>query len=119
MAWDVEYADAFAQWWGELSEAEQEDIAFKVKLLEKVGPALGRPHADSLAKQSAYPNMKELRVVHRGDAYRILFAFDPRRVAILLMGGRKADQKWYRTAIPEADKLYGEHLAQLRREKLI
>jgi hypothetical protein len=102
-----------------LSEAEQEDVAVKVKLLEKAGPALGRPHADSLAKQSEYTNMKELRVVHRGDVYRVLFAFDPRRVAVLLLGGRKPDQKWYKTAIPAADKLYGEHLAQLKREGLI
>jgi hypothetical protein len=119
MAWDVEYSDTFAEWWGEISESEQEDVALKVKLLEKVGPALGRPHVDSLAKQSEYPNMKELRVVHAGDPYRVLFAFDPRRVAILLLGGRKADQKWYKTAIPAADKLYGEHLAQLRKERLI
>lgn len=105
--------------WREISESEQEDVAVKVKLLEKVGPALGRPHVDSLAKQSEYPNMKELRVAHAGDPYRVLFAFDPRRVAILLLGGRKADQKWYKTAIPAADKLYGEHLAQLRRERLI
>jgi len=117
MAWDVEYSDTFAEWWGEISESEQEDVALKVKLLEKVGPALGRPHVDSLAKQSEYP--KELRVVHAGDPYRVLFAFDPRRVAILLLGGRKADQKWYKTAIPAADKLYGEHLAQLRKERLI
>ena len=102
-----------------LSEAEQEDVAVKVKLLEKAGPALGRPHADSLAKQSEYTNMKELRIVHRGDAYRVLFAFDPRRVAMLLLGGRKPDQKWYKTVIPAADKLYGEHLAQLRKEGLI
>ena len=119
MAWDVEYSDSFADWWAGLTEGEQEDVAVKVKLLEKAGPALGRPHADSLAKQSKYPNMKELRIVHRGDAYRVLFAFDPRRVAILLLGGRKADQKWYKTAIPAADKLYGQHLTQLEREKLI
>jgi hypothetical protein len=81
---------------------QQEDVAVKVKLLEKAGPALGRPHADTLAKQSRHSNMKELRIVHRGDAYRVLFAFDPRRVAVLLLGGRKADQKWYKTAIPAA-----------------
>jgi hypothetical protein len=119
MAWDVEYSDSFADWWAGLSEAEQEDVAVKVKLLEKAGPALGRPHADSLAKQSKYSNMKELRIVHRGDAYRVLFAFDPRRVAILLLGGRKPDQKWYKAAIPAADKLYGDHLAQLESENLI
>jgi hypothetical protein len=66
-----------------------------------------------------YPNMKELRVVYAGDAYRVLFAFDPRRVAILLLGGRKPDQKWYKTEVPAADKLYGIHLAQLRKEGLI
>ena len=64
-------------------------------------------------------NMKELRVVHHGDAYRVLFAFDPRRVAILLLGGRKPDQKWYKTAIPAADKLFDQYLAQLRKEGLI
>ena len=63
--------------------------------------------------------MKGLRVVHHGDAYRVLFAFDPSRVAILLLGGRKPDQKWYKTAIPAADKLFGQHLAQLRKEGLI
>jgi hypothetical protein len=77
------------------------------------------PHADTLAKQSEHTNMKELRIVHRGDAYRVLFAFDPRRVAILLLGGRKSDQKWYKTAIPAADKLFAAHLAQLKRERLI
>lgn len=119
MAWDIEYSDAFAEWWDTLSIAEQEDVAIKVKLLEKAGPALARPHADSLAKQSKFPNMKELRIAHAGDAYRVLFAFDPWRVAILLLGGRKPDQKWYKTAIPAADKLYEMHLAQLSREGLI
>jgi len=119
MAWDVEYTDTLAEWWESLSEEEQEDVAVKVKLLEKAGPALGRPHVDTLAKQSKHTNMKELRIVHRGDAYRVLFAFDPRRVAILLLGGRKPDQKWYKTAIPMADKLFERHLAQLREEGLI
>jgi hypothetical protein len=119
MAWDVEFTETFAEWWESLSEAEQEDVAVKVKLLEKAGPALGRPHADSLAKQSGYTNMKELRIVHRGDAYRVLLAFDPRRVAILLLGGCKPDQKWYKAAIPAADKLYAEHLAELRKEGLV
>jgi hypothetical protein len=119
MAWSVEYTDTFAAWWEGISGEEQEDVAFSVKLLEKIGPALGRPHVDSLAKQSKYPNMKELRIAHGGDAYRVLFAFDPRRVAILLLGGRKPDQKWYKAAIPAADRQYGEHLAQLKRERLI
>jgi hypothetical protein len=106
------------------SEKQRLDDTFKRasgvkgKLLEKAGPALGRPHADTLAKQPEHTNMKELRIVHRVDAYRVLFAFDPRRVAILLLGGRKSDQKWYKTAIPAADKLFAAHLAELKREGL-
>lgn len=118
MAWDVEYTDEFEGWWNGLSVSEQEDVAAKVKLLELAGPSLGRPHADTLAKQSRHANMKELRIVHRGDAYRVLFVFDPRRVAILLLGGRKPDQKWYKKAIPAADKLYDVHLERLKREGL-
>ena len=56
--------------------------------------------------------------MHHGDAYRVLFAFDPRRVAILLVGGRKPDQKWYKKAIPAADRLFDQHLEALRREGL-
>jgi hypothetical protein len=119
MTWDVEYTDEFSRWWETLTEDEQEDVAVKVKLLEKAGPALARPHADSLSKMSKYTNMKELRIVHAGDAYRILFAFDPRRVAILLLGGRKPDQKWYKTAVPAADKLYEQHLEDLKKEGLL
>jgi hypothetical protein len=61
--------------------------------------------------------MKELRVQHAGDAYRVLFAFDPKRNAILLLGDRKADQKWYKHAVPKADKIFGEHLAAIEREE--
>jgi hypothetical protein len=117
MAWEVEFTDEFGAWWHGLSEGEQKDVAAAVKLLESVGPALGRPHAESLSAMSKFPNMKELRIVHRGDAYRVLFGFDPRRVAILLLGGRKPDQKWYKTAVPAADKLYQRHLEILKREE--
>jgi hypothetical protein len=58
--------------------------------------------------------MKELRVQIAGDAYRILFAFDPRRAGILLMAARKADQKWYKDAVPKADALYDDHLRSLQ-----
>jgi len=88
-------------------------------LLEERGPSLGRPHVDTLAKQSRHSNLKELRIEHRGDAYRVLFAFDPRRVGVLLLGGRKPDQKWYKTAVPAADKLYDRYLEELKREGLI
>ncbi|HEY4580533.1 MAG TPA: type II toxin-antitoxin system RelE/ParE family toxin [Candidatus Acidoferrales bacterium] len=118
MTWQVEYTDEFQGWWDGLSVGEQESVAHSVRLLEEAGPNLGRPHAETLAKQSRHSNMKELRVVHHGDAYRVLFAFDPRRVAILLVGGRKPDQKWYKKAIPAADRLFDQHLEALRREGL-
>jgi hypothetical protein len=61
--------------------------------------------------------MRELRVQHAGRPYRILYAFDSRRAAILLIGGEKTgDDRWYETYVPLADQLYDEHLAQLRQE---
>jgi len=78
-------------------------------------PGLGRPWVDTL-EGSRHANMKELRA--RGGHIRVLFAFDPVRVAILLLGGDKRDRwaAWYEQAIPEADGLYDEHLAELRDE---
>jgi hypothetical protein len=64
--------------------------------------------------------MRELRVQHKGDPYRILYAFDPRRSAILLVGGNKTgDDRWYETYVPIADALYDKHLGQLKKEGLI
>ena len=75
-----------------------------------------RPHAD-LVMTSAYPNMKELRTQHEGRPYRTLFAFDPRRIAILLLGGDKTgNDRWYTEFVPRADKIYAEHLRQLEEE---
>ena len=95
MEWGVEYTDQFEEWWNGLDSAEQEDVAAKVGLLEECGPALGRPHVDTI-RGSRHPNMKELIVQHAGRPYRILFAFDPRRSAILLIGGDKTGRdRWY------------------------
>jgi hypothetical protein len=61
--------------------------------------------------------MRELRIQHQGEPYRVLYAFDPRRSAILLCGGSKAaDKRWYTVNVPLADRLYDEHLDALRRE---
>lgn len=78
---------------------------------------LGRPRVD-LIKGSRHKNMKELRI-SSGGALRILFAFDPRRTAILLLGGDKSGQwnEWYRVAVPLADDLYDEYLAELEAEE--
>jgi len=117
MAWEVEFTDDFEEWWNSLSSEEQESVNASVRLLQEKGPALGRPHVDTLSKMSKHSQMKELRIQHAGDAYRVLFAFDPKRNAILLLGDRKADQKWYKHAVPKADKLFDEHLAIMEREE--
>ena len=117
--WTVEYTDEFGEWWDSLDEAVQESIAHDVEVLSQIGPGLGRPTVDTV-KNSAYANMKELRTQHKGQPYRTLFAFDPRRSAILLIGGNKGgDRRFYERYVPVADRLYAEHLSQLRREGLI
>jgi len=117
--WSVEYTDAFETWWESLTEAEQEDVAATVILLQRLGPALPRPHADTV-RSSRHANMKELRIQHAGRPYRVLYAFDPRRCAILLIGGDKTGHdRWYEVFVPRADRLYDAHLARLREEGLI
>lgn len=116
--WEVEGTDHFIAWYRGLPVPLADAVDSAVELLQQLGPALARPYADTL-KQSRHANMKELRIRYRGDAYRVLFAFDPRRTAILLLGGRKADRKWYKAAIAGADKLYDEHLEELKREGLL
>jgi hypothetical protein len=116
---EVNYTDEFREWWDELTVEQQEDIAARVELLEQNGPALGRQVVDQVAA-SAFPNMKELRCSSDG-ALRVLFAFDPRREAILLLGGDKSGEwnAWYDWAIPKADELYAQYLRDLRREGII
>lgn len=84
MAWDVELTDECEAWWTSLTQAEQESVGHGFDLLAELGPALSRLHTDTL-KGSRYPNLKELRVQHEGRPYRVLYAFDPRRVALLLL----------------------------------
>ena len=117
--WEVEYTHEFEDWWEKLSVEQQEAIDDRVMLLAEHGPALRRPVVGDV-KSSRHANMKELRA-SKGGALRVLFAFDPRRHAILLLGGDKSGdwKSWYTTAIPEADDLYDTHLQELRDEGLI
>lgn len=88
----------------------------KVILLQRFGPALRRPHSGAIGS-SKHSNMKELVVQHRGRPYRVLYAFDPRRAALCLIGGDKTGQdRWYEIFVPIADKLFDAHLAELKRE---
>jgi len=119
MGWEVEYTDEFERWWESLTEGEQEDVAASVELLETLGPTLPYPHSSGI-NGSRYRIMRELRIQHGGKPYRVLYAFDPRRTAILLLGGGKAgNDRWYEQMVPKADDLYAEHLEELGREGLL
>ena len=115
MKWKVTDHSKYTEWFESRGEDLQDKILEMVELLQQEGPMLGRPHADTL-EGSTYPNMKELRVQHRGNPWRIIFAFDPERRGILLLGGNKAgNSNWYDKNIPIADKRYAEHLEQTKR----
>lgn len=119
MQWDIEYTDELGDWWGELTTDEQESINASVMLLASLGPQLSYPHSSGI-NGSRHEHMRELRVQHQGRPYRLLYAFDPRRTAILLIGGDKTgDKRWYAKVIPVADRLYDEHIQTLRKEGLI
>lgn len=114
--WSVEFTDEFEDWWNGLTEGEQEDVNAGVILLEEFGPALRFPHSSSV-ESSKHSHMRELRVQHQGRPYRVLYAFDPRRAAILLLGGDKTgSDRWYEIHVPIADRLYDEHLGCIERE---
>jgi len=116
--WEIEGTDQFADWFGTLTQPEQEKIDIALEVLAQDGPKLGRPLVDTIAG-SRHPNMKEVRPLSTN--IRILFAFDPRRAAILLLGGDKTNQweRWYRENILVADALYDEHVATLKEEGLL
>jgi hypothetical protein len=88
-------------------------VAASVMLIEERGPSLGFPHS-SLIQSSRHSHMRELHIQHQGRPLRTLYAFDPRRTAILLLGGDKTgDERWYETHVPLADQLYDAHLKHL------
>jgi hypothetical protein len=115
---EIEFTDEFEEWWNGLSMAEQDSIRDHVDLLRQFGVALTFPYSSGIAG-SRHTQMRELRVQHEGRPYRVLYAFNPRRTAILLMGGDKTgNDRWYESSIPLADRLYDEHLNELKKEGL-
>ena len=119
MTWDVEVTDEYLQWWDTLTENEQADLTSSIDVLQERGPQLGRPHADTI-NGSRHSNMKELRTQSSGKPLRSFFAFDPRRSAILLIGGDKTgDDRFYDRMIPIADDLYDVYLDEIKKEGLI
>lgn len=117
-SWLIETTDEYYEWFAGLDDRNQDAVRADIEVLEKMGPHLGRPYVDSI-KGSKHPNMKELRTMTGRRHLRSFFAFDPRRAAILLIGGDKTgDKGFYRRLVPLADRLLEEHLAQLRKEGL-
>ncbi len=116
---EVEYTDEFEDWWNSLNEDEQATVDAYVKMLEEFGVGLGHPYSSDI-KGSAVSHLRELRPQHQGRPFRVLYAFDPRRMAILLLGGDKTGSKrWYEQFVPVAERIYRAHLVNLKKEDLI
>jgi hypothetical protein len=116
VAWEVEFSDEFGGWWDGLTAAEQKSVDFTVSLLQAVGPTLKMPHSSGI-QGSRHAHMRELRIQHEGRPYRVLYAFDPRRAAILLIGGDKTgNNRWYEEYVPFADTIYERHLREVERD---
>jgi hypothetical protein len=112
VTWVVRFYDELDVEFAELSKETQDAFLATAKLLEDYGPQLGRPYVDAL-KGSKYANMKELRFDAGGGVWRVAFAFDPRREAILLVAGDKSggsENRFYRQLIAPAEKRYAAHL---------
>ena len=115
MEWKVLLDPEFEIWLLEQESELREAVLAHAVLLGKYGPALGRPRVDTL-QGSKLSHLKELRVQHQGCPWRVLFAFDPKRRAILLLGGNKrGDKRWYKKAIPLAEQRYQRHLQSMEK----
>lgn len=117
MEWIIEFDEDFSTWFEALEEDLQDEIKATLKVLAELGPALRRPRVGKI-EGSKHSEMKELVVQYKGDPWRILFAFDPQRHAILLVGGDKTgDKRWYKVNIPIADTRFDKHLAELKKQE--
>ncbi len=119
MDWIVEFYEDFEPEFEDLVEEVQDELLAQARLLETFGPELGRPRVDTL-NGSQHANMKELRFIAAGGVWRVAFAFDPRRHAILLIAGDKSgssQKRFYKQLIKKADARFNAHLAQLKKKK--
>ena len=119
--WKILVTTEFETWHQTLTDSEKIALSNVLALLEHRGPVLGRPHVDRV-ESSRYHNMKEIRLP---NGIRVLFAFDIRRSAVLLIGGNKSERdgnsptwnRWYERMIPIADLILDRHIMQLRKEE--
>jgi hypothetical protein len=120
VSWAVEIGDEFEPELDRLNDDVQTEILALSRLLEEFGPRLGRPRVDTL-KGSSHANMKELRFSAAGGEWRVAFAFDTKRTAILLVAGDKSGhskRRFYRELIRKADDRFDAHLARLKKRKM-
>jgi hypothetical protein len=119
MTWIVEVTDECRAWLEALDEEDFDAVHYAVDLLTEHGPQLGFPHSSGV-NGARHTHMRELRVQSSGRPIRVFYAFDPRRTAILLIGGDKSgDKRFYERMVPIADDLYDAYLDELRREGLL
>ena len=119
MKWEVDLHDDFVPEYRDLHKDVQDELLACIELLEQFGPQLGRPRADTL-NDSRHANIKELRFDAADGAWRVAFAFDPNRKAILLVAGGKSgigEKRFYRQLIDKADARFDAHLAKIKRQK--
>ena len=116
MACDVNYTDEFEEWWDDLTIDEQRDVTACVGLLEELGVKLKFPQTSNV-ESSRHGGMRELRIQSKGKPYRVFYAFDPRREAVLLIGAVKLDGRFYDEYVPIADKLFDNYLIELKNEE--
>jgi Uncharacterized protein conserved in bacteria len=119
MAWIVEFADEFEPEFDAFPEAVQNELLAQAKVIERFGPEAKRPRVDTL-NGSKHANMKELRFDAADGVWRIAFAFDPRRRAVLLVGGDKSggsEKRFYKRLIATADRRFDDHLGRIAATK--
>ena len=119
MKWEVDLHDDFVPEYRGLHKDVQDELLACIELLEQFGPQLGRPRADTLTN-SLHANIKELRFDAAGGVWRVAFAFDPNRKAIILAAGDKSgvgEKRFYRQLIDKADARLDAHLAKIKRQK--
>lgn len=120
MTWAVEFADEFEPEFDRLPVAVQDELLAQAHVIVRFGPAAGRPRVDTL-KGSRHANMKELRFSAANGVWRVAFAFDRRRCAVLLAAGDKsgvAEAKFYRSLLRVADKPFSAHLARVQSRRM-
>lgn len=119
VTWEVLFHEEFEPEFNALPEDVQDELLAHAKLLQQFGLQLGRPRADTV-KGSRHANMKELRFDAADGVWRVAFAFDPNRKAILLVCGDKSggsEKRFYRQLIEKADSRFDAHLARVKKER--